>query len=349
VIRTRRPIVHLPWRPRFLRDRIRIVADMETVTLGREGPPVSRIGVGLAATGRPAYITTTRGADLGSDRSEEALRERTLQLLDAAYAAGVRYVDVARSYGSAEAFLSDWLANRDDVDDLVVGSKWGYTYVGEWDITAAVQEVKDLTLATFERQYAETTALLGDRLRLYQVHSLTLESGALDDSALLEALARHRDQGLLIGITTTGPKQADTIRRALDVRIDGVPLFSSVQATWNLLEPSAEAALSEASAAGWAVLVKEALANGRLARYGDAGAAGSPLGQASAAAGVAPDVLAIAAVLARPWPSLVLSGAVNVAQLESNLRAVGTAFGDLPDVAEPAAQYWATRSARPWT
>ena len=75
----------------------------DLATLGRDGPTVSRIGLGLAAIGRPAYITTNRAADLGPDRSEDAFRERTWQLLDAAYAAGVRYVDVARSYGLAEA------------------------------------------------------------------------------------------------------------------------------------------------------------------------------------------------------------------------------------------------------
>ena len=33
-------------------------------------------------------------------------------MLDAAYAAGVRYVDAARSYGRAEEFLAGWLAER---------------------------------------------------------------------------------------------------------------------------------------------------------------------------------------------------------------------------------------------
>jgi aryl-alcohol dehydrogenase-like predicted oxidoreductase len=322
---------------------------METATLGRDGPPVSRIGLGLAAIGRPAYITANRAADLGNDRSEGAFRERTSQLLDAAYAAGVRYVDVARSYGLAEDFLSQWIASRGAVDDLVIGSKWGYTYVGGWDLTAPVQEVKDLSLATFERQYAETRALLGDHLRLYQVHSLTIESGVLEDRRLLAALARYRREGLMLGITTTGPEQADAIRRALEARVDGVSLFSSVQATWNVLEPSAGAALSEAFAAGWAVIVKEAVANGRLTRAGDAGTAESPLGRAAAASALEPDAVAIAAALAQPWVSVVLSGAATVEQLISNLRALDIGAAEIPDVAEPADAYWAARSARPWT
>lgn len=322
---------------------------METVVLGRGGPQVSRIGLGLAALGRPAYITTGREADLGSDRSERTLRQRTGEVLDAAHAAGVRYIDVARSYGSAEQFVNEWLAHRPTASDVIVGSKWGYAYVGGWDPRAAVHEVKDHSVATFERQYAETRALLGDRLRLYQVHSMTMESGALDDRRLHATMACHRDAGLLLGITTSGPAQAETIRRALRIRVGGLPLFASVQATWNLLEPSAETALSEAAAMGWAVIVKEVLANGRLAGPGDAGAPGTPLGDAAAAAGVSPDLMAIAAALSRPWASVVLSGAVDPAQLTSNLRAVDAPAHDLPDLTEPAVEYWRTRSARPWT
>ena len=80
--------------------------------LGRAELPAGPIGLGLAAVGRPAYITLGRAEDLGPDRSVEALRRLTHALLDAAYAAGVRYLDAARSYGYAEEFLSSWLAER---------------------------------------------------------------------------------------------------------------------------------------------------------------------------------------------------------------------------------------------
>ena len=83
------------------RGRIRTPA----ATLGPGGPVVSRIGLGLAALGRPAYITSGREQDL-PDRGVTGLRTRTFSMLDAAYAAGVRYVDAARSYGRAEEFLA---------------------------------------------------------------------------------------------------------------------------------------------------------------------------------------------------------------------------------------------------
>jgi len=112
---------------------------MPAVTLGAGGPVVPRIGLGLAALGRPAYITGGREDDL-PDRSVAGLRARSFSVLDAAYAAGVRYVDVARSYGRAEDFLAGWLAERGH-PDVVVGSKWGYRYTGGWRLDAGQQEV----------------------------------------------------------------------------------------------------------------------------------------------------------------------------------------------------------------
>src|SRR6201989_1999979 len=181
---------------------------------------------------------------------------------------------------------------------------------------AARQEVKDHSLAMFTTQLAQSRALLGDRLTLYQVHSLTLDSGLFTDPALLAALSRLRAEGVIIGLSTSGPRQADTIRRALSLTVDGQPLFTAAEVTWNLLEPSAGPAAAEAAAAGWAVLVKEAVANGRPT---PAGGPPASLTALAAAHGVSEDAIALAAALAQPWASVVLSGAGTRAQLEENL------------------------------
>src|SRR5438094_4709661 len=126
---------------------------MEARSLGVTGLRVSRIGLGLAAVGRPAYITSGRDRDLGGDRGVDTLRRRSHELLYAAIAAGVRYVDVARSYGLAEEFLGSWLGARPpDAVVPTIGSKWGYTYVGAWRLDAAIQEVKDHSLAAVPRR-----------------------------------------------------------------------------------------------------------------------------------------------------------------------------------------------------
>ena len=201
-------------------------------TLGSTNLAVSRIGLGLAALGRPGYINLGHAADLAGHTDVASMERGAHAVLDAAYAGGVRYFDAARSYGKAEAFLASWLRERGlGPDDLVVGSKWGYTYTAGWRVDAPVHEVKDLSVETLRRQYAESTELLGSNLRLYQIHSATLDSGVLDDRAVLDELARLRAGGLSIGLSVTGPRQAETIERALEV--GG---FDALQATWNVLE-----------------------------------------------------------------------------------------------------------------
>src|SRR5256885_16437424 len=114
------------------------------------------IGLGLAGVGRPGYITIGHARDLPAERSVAALRERAHVLLDRAYAAGVRYIDVARSYGRAEEFLADWLRDRTDVDDVVIGSKWGYTYTADWQVPPEGPEGQDHSAATVDPHLAAT-------------------------------------------------------------------------------------------------------------------------------------------------------------------------------------------------
>lgn len=178
----------------------------------------------------------------------------------------------------------------------------------------------------------------------------------LDDRAVLEELARLKGEGLRIGLSLSGPRQADTLRRAMDVNAAGGRLFDCVQATWNLLEPSAGEALAEAHAAGMGVIVKEALANGRLTARNDEPAFGSKrrvLDAEASRLGAGVDALALAAALANPWADVVLSGATTTDQLRSNLAALDVRWDDragdeLRTLAEAPDVYWSTRSRLPW-
>lgn len=325
---------------------------MKLRSLGDTQLRVSPVGLGLAAIGRPAYINLGRERDLAASRTVEEMRARAHQLLDDALRGGVRYFDAARSYGLAEDFLGSWLRSRAPLHvPITCGSKWGYRYVGDWRMDAPVHEVKEHSISALKAQYRESRALLGEHLNLYQVHSATLESGILENREVLAELVRLRGAGLVVGITVSGPGQADTIRRALTVEVDGVNPISSVQATWNLLESSAGSALAEAHQAGWGVLVKEGLANGRLLDTEDPRL--EPLRKVASAHRVGADAVALAVILAQDWADVALSGAVTVAQLDSNVRAPdlklsAAELDALGGLSEPAPVYWTERSALPW-
>lgn len=185
-------------------------------------PAARGIGLGLAALGRPGYLTLGHGGDIRDGASVDDLRARTHAVLDAAWAAGVRYVDAARSYGLAERFLGEWLAAHPGRrDELTVGSKWGYTYTAGWRVDADVHEVKDHSLETFRRQWQETLAALGGPPDVYLVHSLTSDSPALGDDRLLAALAELAHDGVATGFSASGPDQGAVIERALDLTADG--------------------------------------------------------------------------------------------------------------------------------
>ena len=316
--------------------------------LGEAGPFVSEIGLGLAALGRPGYLNLGHGTDIGADRSVGALRQRVKGMLDAAHQRGITYLDAARSYGRAEEFLAAWLASAAGAGSMVIGSKWGYVYTADWQVDSRVHEVKVHTLDNLESQLEESRALLGDRLDLYQIHSATLDSGVLDDPRILARLARLRDDGVMVGASTSGPHQAEAIDRIAAIEVGGRPLFGAVQSTWNLLEPSAGGALARAAEAGLGVIVKEAVANGRLTSRNRqlAGRLEPLLGEWEL------DAVAIAAALANDWATVVLSGATTIDQLDANLRALAVPsdiIDGLDDLAELPDRYWSHRSGMAWT
>jgi aryl-alcohol dehydrogenase-like predicted oxidoreductase len=319
----------------------------------------ARLGLGLAALGRPGYVTLNHAADLGGRYDPSAMELRAHDVLSAAFEAGIRYVDAARSYGRAEDFVASWLRKRAiKPGEVVVASKWGYTYTAGWSTSAAQHEVKDHSLAAFERQLAESVDRLGRHLSLYQIHSVTAEGKTLEDDALIDAIARLRERGIRAGLSVSGAGQDVAIRRSLQVCRDGQRVFDSVQATWNLLERGAESALEDAHAAGMKVVVKESLANGRLTHGNrDDDAVLAPLlariRKLTEARGTTVEILALTAALARPWADFVLTGAATVEQVQSNVAALEFAYDreleeQLRSVSISSTEYWRARSSFRW-
>ena len=328
---------------------------MKLRPLGTTGLSVTPIGLGLAALGRPGYINLGHADDLDHTYDVTAMQNRTHAMLDAAWQAGIRYFDAARSYGRAEEFLGNWLRGRSlHAGDVTVGSKWGYTYTAGWQVEAEHHEIKDHTRPVLQRQWAETQVNLGDYVRLYQIHSATPESGVLSNPEVLHELARLKSQGIKIGLSLSGPDQAETLRRAMAIHLDGLRLFDCVQATYNLLEVSAGPMLQEAHAAGMGVIIKEALANGRLTPRNPEFADPTHLLMQQATRLNTPlDALALAAVLHQSWVDVVLSGAATLNHLHANLKALDVQWDaeatfELGKITEPPSVYWKRRKTLRW-
>ncbi|PJF44557.1 MAG: aldo/keto reductase [Phototrophicales bacterium] len=325
--------------------------------LGHTGLKVSRIGLGLAALGRPAYINLGHADDLDENYQISAMEAHTHRVLDAAWKAGIRYFDAARSYGRAEAFLGSWLKLRKiDPQSVTVGSKWGYIYTANWQIEAEVHEVKEHSVSVLRQQWAETQEFLGKYLDVYQIHSATFESGVLENQAVLDDLARLKNKGIKIGLTLSGTQQSEVLLAAIEILRDGQHLFDTVQITWNIFESSASKAIETAHEVGMGVIIKEALANGRLTARNNApefATKRSVLEEQAQRFNASIDAIALAYVLHQKWADVVLSGAARVDHLQSNIKALEIeldteAIEALKGLAEPPEQYWQTRSALAW-
>ncbi len=330
---------------------------MEKRSFGNSGLYVTPLGIGLAALGRPGYINLGHANDLNSNYDVKVMEDHTHEVLDAAWKCGIRYFDAARSYGRAEQFLSSWLAARGvKPNEITVGSKWGYTYTAGWKIDVEQHEVKDHSLPVLQKQFKESEQLLGDFLSLYQVHSATLDSGVLTNKEVLSELAKLRSSGLRLGLSLSGPTQADTLRQAMKIQPDGELLFSAAQATWNLLAQEVGEALAEATEMGMGIIIKEALANGRLTSRNREPAFVKKqvrLNELAQLHGTTIDAIALCAVLEQPWADVVLSGAATVQQLYSNVKALDIqgsidVAGLMQYFKESPSHYWSKRSQLTW-
>lgn len=333
---------------------------MDLYEFGNNEIYVTKMGLGMAALGRPGYINLGHDADLGENKSAEFMALQAWQMLDYAWEKGIRYFDAARSYGKGESFLGDWMIAKNIAEpEINIGSKWGYTYTADWRVEVEAgekHEVKEHSLEVLERQLEESQKALPSHLDLYQIHSATLESGVLDNRPVLERLAQLRNDDILIGLSVSGANQSAVIEKALTIELDGKRLFDSVQATWNLLEQSAGPALQAASDAGLGVIIKEAVANGRLTSKNDDPAFASKMTRLQDLANrynVGVDAIALAAVIAQPFVDITLSGAAKIEHLESNLQALNVTWVEDPqtlfaDFSESADAYWGIRSGLKW-
>ncbi|SNQ44953.1 aldo/keto reductase [Cellulophaga lytica] len=313
----------------------------------------TKLGLGLAALGRPDYINIRT---TNVNKSVAAFKENAFTMLDHAYELGIRYFDTAPSYGKGEQFLLDW-KNQREHKDLVLGTKWGYTYVANWEIGFnGEHEIKEHSLAKLKEQWQTSKNLLPE-LGIYQVHSATLESGILDNTNVLEELYTiKKETGLTIGISTSGTQQSNVIEKALGIKVNGEDLFTSFQVTYNVLEQSTYPILNQLLKENKTVIVKESLANGRVFKsdaFKNYQKNYKTLEALANNHNVSVDAIALRFIIDALEPTYLLSGASNTVQLDSNYKALDIVLSKsdlekLKQLKTNPNNYWEERSSLEW-
>ena len=115
------------------------------------------IGLGTAAIGRPQYINIKDKPEQQFDLNK--FREQGKAVLEAAYQTGIRYFDTAPGYGMAEKLVLDWVLEKQD-ESIEIATKWGYTYVANFNMDAAEHEIKEHSLSKLNEQWAVSEKLL---------------------------------------------------------------------------------------------------------------------------------------------------------------------------------------------
>ena len=311
----------------------------------------NKLGLGLAALGRPGYINLGHHQNIGPNKSKEAMYFQTEKVLNFAYQSGIQYFDVARVYGASEEFLSKWIRKQNQFNGYV-GSKWGYEYLADWKIDTDVHERKDHSAAFLKQQWVETRLNLGKNIDLYQIHSVTPESNVLNDRSVLNELQNIKKSGIEIGISTSGPSQAETIKKLLEInKVEN--LFTFIQCTINILEQSCQQILIEASESKINIIAKEIFANGRLS------AANKEFHQKEILIlknlaldlNLSLEELSLIWAYQQKYINIVLTGAATVEQLQSNIDAISKKDLTLPNLLELGTSkesYWQSRKSLKW-
>lgn len=219
------------------------------------------IGLGTAAIGRPQYINIRQ--ETVENQSLEKFKQEGKKLLQLAYDLGVRYFDTAPGYGMAEALIMSWL-NETDISLPEIASKWGYTYTANFDPNAKIHELKEHSVDKLNEQWEVTKTLL-PALKYYQIHSATFETQVLNNNLVLNRLASLKEKyGIIIGLTTTGENHVEVFQEAIKIQYNGKPLFDLFQVTYNVFDQSFGITTDNINNTNIKIVVKEALANGRV-------------------------------------------------------------------------------------
>lgn len=307
----------------------------------------TKFGLGLAAIGRPEYINIRDNYNI--DKSYENFKKNANEILNFAYDNGIRYFDTAPSYGKGELFLKNW-NEKHTCNDVVLSTKWGYTYVANWKLGyTGKHEIKEHSINKLTEQWQKSKELLPN-LKIYQIHSATIESGVLKNESVLNELYRLKKKyNLQIGLSSSGFNQTAVIEEALLININNESLFDSFQITFNFLESSTYTILEKLKKQGKTLIIKEPLANGRIFLKPN-----KIVAKLAKKYKVGLDAIALRFIIDLIEPNYLLSGAFSKKQLKENLKALNfklqkDEIENLKLLQVKPKTYWEERSNLTWS
>jgi aryl-alcohol dehydrogenase-like predicted oxidoreductase len=219
-----------------------MMPDLDTRTLGRSGPAVTRLGFGAMELRGPRIWS---GRDLSDDQA------RTI--LNAVLDDGVTFVDTAGDYGRSEQSIGRFIAQRRT--DYVLATKVGCAMVpaGDHDETPHTW-TRDHLLRNIEDSLAR---LRTDYVDLVQLHNPTVAD--VEQGQLVDVLGEMRGAGQarLIGVSSTVPHLAEFI---------GWGLFDVFQIPYSALERKHERLIQRAHEAGAGTIIRGGVARGEPGR-----------------------------------------------------------------------------------
>lgn len=312
------------------------------------------LGLGTAAIGRPQYINIKSLPSKGDFNIDDFSKEGK-RILTEAYNNGVRYFDTAPGYGMAEKIILEWIADFQP-KDINVSTKWGYTYVANFEPSASVHEVKEHSLRKLNEQWEVSQQLL-PFLNIYQIHSATLDSGVLDNKDVLNRLYELKNEFKInIGLSVSGEYQNEIITKALSIEVNHQPLFDSFQVTFNVFNQQLLDVIKLLNEFDKKLIIKEALANGRVFpndKFPNYSNTYKALVGLATKYKVGVDAIALRFCQDALKPYAVLSGVSLSSQLISNLEVskfelLENEIVQLKALAVSPRTYWEERKLLPW-
>ncbi len=310
---------------------------MEYRTLGKSGLKVSELCLGAMTFGEADEQSFMHGIGASEGTS--------FAIMDAAYAAGVNFIDTADVYGQdglSERVVGRWMKERKNRDGIVLATKFRFR-MGEGPNNTGASRYRIMRTVEDSLRRLQT-----DRIDLYQIHMQDIETPEEETLRALDDLVRH-GKVLYFGCSNYAAyRLVESLWTSEKLRLER---FVTLQAQYSLLVRELErehVPLCERHGLGilpWSPLAGGFLSGkyardtspeqgsrmasprfaANLARFGNERGFRTvdELKSIANELGTTPTAVALAWLLTRPAVSSVIFGARSIEQLNANLAASG--------------------------